>query len=83
MDKYHVLHPIGEGAFGKVFKGRRKKSGQIVALKFMSKRGKSEKDLMNLRREIDILKKLMHENIIMLLDAFETNREFCVVTEFA
>jgi len=49
----------------------------------MSKRGKSEKDLTNLRREIDILKKLKHENIIMLIDAFETNREFCVVTEFA
>ena len=47
----------------------------------MSKRGKSEKDLMNLRREIDILKKLKHENIIMMLDAFETKREFCVVTE--
>jgi fused-like protein len=38
MDNYHVLHPIGEGSFGKVFKGRRKQSGQIVALKFISKR---------------------------------------------
>jgi len=24
MDNYHILHPIGEGNFGKVFKGRRK-----------------------------------------------------------
>ena len=38
MDKYHVLHPIGEGSFGKVYKGRRKGSGQIVALKFITKR---------------------------------------------
>jgi len=56
MDNYHVLHPIGEGSFGKVFKGRRKHSGQIVALKFITKRynlfknrGKSDKDLFNLR----------------------------------
>jgi fused-like protein len=38
MDKYHVIQPIGEGSFGKVFKGRRKNSGQILALKFISKR---------------------------------------------
>ena len=38
MDKYYILHQIGEGSFGKVFKGRKKQSGQIVALKFLSKR---------------------------------------------
>ena len=38
MEKYAVLHPIGEGSFGKVYKGRRKGSGQIVALKFITKR---------------------------------------------
>ena len=49
MENYHILHLIGEGCFGKVFKGRLKKSNQIAALKFISKRGKSEKDLANLR----------------------------------
>jgi fused len=83
MDQYHVLHPIGEGSFGKVYKGRRKGSGQIVALKFITKRGKSEKEMNNLRQEIEILKGLYHENIILLLDSFETSHEFCVVTEFA
>ncbi|CAF1154370.1 unnamed protein product, partial [Brachionus calyciflorus] len=37
MDKYHVLEFIGEGSFAKVHKGRKKYSGQIVALKFISK----------------------------------------------
>jgi len=83
MDKYYILHQIGEGSFGKVYKGRKKQSGQIVALKFISKRGKSEKDLANFRQEIQILKKLRHENIILLLDSFETPHEFCLVTEFA
>lgn len=36
-----------------------------------------------MRQEIDILKKLYHENIVQLLDAFETNSEFCLVTELA
>lgn len=83
MEKYHVLHPIGEGSFGKVFKGRRKHSGQIVAMKFITKRNKSEKDLANLRQEIEILRGLRHENIILMLDSFETSHDFCVVTEFA
>ncbi|KAL4452973.1 hypothetical protein ABPG73_012917 [Tetrahymena malaccensis] len=83
MENYHILHQIGEGSFGKVFKGRRKNTGQILALKFISKRNKSEKDLANLRQEIEILRRLKHENIILLLDAFETPHEFCVVTEFA
>jgi fused-like protein len=38
MEKYHIIHPIGEGSFGKVYKGRRKQSGQIVALKFIAKK---------------------------------------------
>ncbi|KAL6540812.1 hypothetical protein OROMI_024695 [Orobanche minor] len=31
---------------------------------------------------IDILRKLKHENIISMLDSFESLQEFCVVTEF-
>lgn len=83
MENYQVLHLIGEGCFGKVFKGRRKYTGQAVALKFITTRGKSEKDLKNLRQEISILKTLKHDNIILLVDAFETASDFVVVTEFA
>jgi serine/threonine protein kinase len=66
-----------------VFKGRRRATGQITAMKFISKQGKSEKDLKNLEKEIDILRKLKHENIIQMLDTYETPQEVCVITEFA
>ncbi|KAJ9526297.1 hypothetical protein QJQ45_009792 [Haematococcus lacustris] len=66
-----------------VYKGRRKCTGQITAMKFIMKHGKSEKDIKNLRQEIEILRQLRHENIIQMLDAFETKTDFCVVTEFA
>lgn len=33
------------------------------------------------RQEIQTLKSLRHENIIHLLDSFETPQEFCLVTE--
>lgn len=32
---------------------------------------------------LQILRKLKHENIIEMLDSFESPQEFCVVTEFA
>mmetsp|Transcript_41800 Transcript_41800/g.97956 ORF Transcript_41800/g.97956 Transcript_41800/m.97956 type:complete len:1409 (+) Transcript_41800:131-4357(+) len=83
MDKYHIGALIGQGCFGKVYKGRRRYTGQVVALKFISKRGKLEKEIQNLRLEIGILQGLEHPNIIRLLDSCETANEFVVVTEFA
>lgn len=83
MENYHVLEIIGEGSFGKVYKGRKKYSSQVVALKFIPKVGKPEKELRNLRREIDIMRNLHHENIIEMLDSFETGKEVVVVTDYA
>ena len=83
MENYIILEMIGEGAFGKVYKGQRKCTNQIVAIKKIIKKGKKEKELKNLRQEIDILHRLYHENIIQCLDSFETNSEFCLVTELA
>jgi fused-like protein len=83
MENYIVLEHISEGSFGKVYKARRKNTGFTVAMKFIAKHGKSDKDLKNLRQEIGILKDLNHDNIILMFDAFETNKEFVVVTEYA
>lgn len=63
--------------------GRMKDTGLNVAMKFIAKIGKTKKDLEALRQEISILKTLEHENIIRMLDSFETQSDFCVVTEFA
>nr|XP_025033645.1 serine/threonine-protein kinase 36 [Pelodiscus sinensis] len=83
MEKYHVLEMIGEGSFGRVYKGRRKYSAQVVALKFIPKVGRSEKELKNLQREIEIMRGLHHPNIVQMLDSFETDKEVVVVTDYA
>jgi fused-like protein len=80
---YHVIEPIGEGSFGRVYKGRRKYSSEFVAMKFIPKVGRSPEELLHLRQEIEIMKALRHPNIITLLDWFETDTEICVVTELA
>ncbi len=74
-----LVHAAPSSSF-QVYKGRRKCTGQITAMKFIMKHGKAEKDIKNLRQEIEILRALKHENIIQMLDAFETKTDFCVVT---
>lgn len=81
MNDYQVLELIGEGSFGKVYKGRRKFTGQIVALKFIRKTGKSSKDLNKLRYVVhDMI--FMHEVVTVHLDQsqeFHTHRICCSI----
>ncbi|XP_034406806.1 serine/threonine-protein kinase 36 [Cyclopterus lumpus] len=83
MNSYHVLEVVGEGSFGRVYKGRKRFTGQVVALKFMPKVGRSEKELRSLKTEIEIMRGLQHPHIVQLFDSFETETEVVVVTEYA
>ena len=83
MEKnYEIQEIIGEGSFGRVFKGRRRRDDEIVALKLIPKVGKSEKDIQALRLEFKIQRELNHPNVVKMLDCFETANELIAVTEF-
>lgn len=79
---YEVLEKLGEGSFATVFRGRRRFTGQIVALKSVSFAGKSSEDVAALRREIGVHARLDHDNIVRLLDFYETPTHVVLVTEF-
>ena len=55
----------------------------LTIIIFIQKRRKQEKEIQGLRQEIEILKKIYHENVIQFLDSFESPNEFCLVTELA
>ncbi|CAL4083629.1 unnamed protein product, partial [Meganyctiphanes norvegica] len=82
MDKYKILEAIGEGSFGRVFRGKCLITGQIFALKFIPKRNKIERELRSLRRECEIQRGLAHPNIVRMLDSFETENEVVAVSEY-
>ncbi|XP_075969400.1 STKc_STK36 domain-containing protein fused [Anticarsia gemmatalis] len=83
MESYVVISFIGEGSFGRVFKAKHKETDAVVALKVIRKKGRSVKDLKNLRQECDIQRQLKHPNIIRMIDSFDTESELVVVTEYA
>ena len=58
---------LGDGAFGKVYKVQQKVTGILAAAKVIPTSG--EEQLEEYRSEIDILSRILHTNVIRLLDA--------------
>jgi len=79
LDSYDVLKQLGKGGYGKVYEIRSKKTGEIRACKHLSKL--NIKNLEKFKREIEILKKMDHPNIIKLYEVFESERSLYLVME--
>jgi len=80
-EMYKVGEEIGRGAFSVVKRGTHKKSGDEVAVKFIEKKFVDKQDLMLLAREIDIMKKVDHPNVLKLKEVFETDDTIALVME--
>ena len=59
---------IGEGSYGKVYRGLNKRTNRQVAIKEMDVQLITEEEI---RKEITILKQLKHPNIVEYEDAFQ------------
>ncbi|XP_050234386.1 cyclin-dependent kinase C-2-like [Mercurialis annua] len=66
VDCFEKLEQIGEGTYGQVYMAREKLTGEIVALKKIRMDNEREGFPITAIREIKILKKLHHENVIKL-----------------
>ena len=74
---YEVLAQLGEGSFGRVYKGRQRSTGQAVAIKTLRLRqGDAVRDVENqiarFRRETRLCAELSHPNIVRLIDSGES-----------
>ena len=81
-DYYDLMNSVGEGHFGKVYKCKDKKKGDIFAAKIIDKTKLKKKDLDLIRQEKIILNLIKHENIISLKDYFEDKQNIYFITEF-
>lgn len=66
VECFEKLEQIGEGTYGQVYMAREKETGEIVALKKIRMDNEKEGFPITAIREIKILKKLQHENVIKL-----------------
>lgn len=66
VDCFEKLEQIGEGTYGQVYMAKDYQTGEIVALKKIRMDNEREGFPITAIREIKILKKLQHENVIKL-----------------
>nr|XP_023012381.1 serine/threonine-protein kinase dyf-5 isoform X2 [Leptinotarsa decemlineata] len=81
MNRYTILHQLGDGTYGSVVLGQRKDTGEKVAIKRMKRKYYSWDEAMSLR-EVKSLKKLHHSNVVKLKEVIRENDVLYFVFEY-
>lgn len=68
MKHFEVIRELGKGTFGVVQKAKNIKTGEIVALKQLLNHAAKDGFPITAMREITIMKKLNHENVLKIID---------------
>ena len=82
---FEILSEIGEGAYSKVFKVKRKSDREIYALKKVTLKKLNTKEKNNALNEVRILASIAHPNVISYKEAFfdDNSESLCIIMEFA
>lgn len=80
VDNYLIDRHVRKGTYGELWRGRDVNSGEAVALRVVRRSAAAE--MQRLRREVQILRRLSHGNIVRLLDLKKTPARFYLVLEF-
>jgi len=81
-DWYWIGKMLGKGAFGKVNLGMHKLTDSLVAIKSINKEYlEEERSWWKVAKEVAILKKINHKNIVRLYETYESAKHFLIVME--
>jgi calcium/calmodulin-dependent protein kinase I len=78
---YEMGEEIGKGGFSVVYRATKKGNGEEFAIKVIQKKMVEGDDIKLLKREIQIMKKLDHPNILKLFAVYEDESQFYLVME--
>jgi len=81
LGQYRILDQIGRGGMGLVFLAEHDLMGRRVAVKVLPRKKSTEESEMVFRREIRMLGRLDHDNLVRALDAGYDGKVFFLVTE--
>lgn len=73
---------IGKGSFSRVYQGYNVTSKQPVAVKKISKDALKKMSISRLNKEIELIKKLDHPNIVRFFDVIQYNTDIYIISEF-
>ncbi|XP_059608629.1 cyclin-dependent kinase-like 3 [Phlebotomus argentipes] len=82
MEKYDVISVVGEGSYGLVMRCRHRESGQYVAIKKFLETEDDPTVRKMAMREIRMLKRLRHENLVNMIEVFRRKKRFFLVFEY-
>ncbi|KAM3933001.1 serine/threonine-protein kinase Nek5-like isoform 1-T3 [Leptodactylus fuscus] len=82
MNNYEIVRMIGEGAFGKAFLAKGKKDNIRCVIKEvnLSKMARKEKEASH--KEVTLLAKMNHPNIVKFFTSIEENNNLYIVMEY-
>ena len=82
-ENYKNIEIIGQGMYGKVYKSLNIKENKYYAIKSLNFKDISEKERQNIEREVNLLKELKHQNIVLYKDSFiDKDNYFNIVITF-
>ncbi|KAF5729180.1 CBL-interacting protein kinase 12 isoform 1 [Tripterygium wilfordii] len=83
LGRYEVGKLLGHGSFAKVYHARNVKSGDSVAIKVIDKEKILKSGLIaHIKREISILRRVRHPNIVQLFEVMATKAKIYFVMEY-
>ncbi len=80
--KYKVISKLGDGSYGTVYLAVNIMTKQNIAMKKINKVKENEIDDMEIKNEIEILKKLDHPNIVKIIEFYSTPKAYYIITDF-
>lgn len=84
MNQFIIGEKLGQGSFGMVRLAIHILSGEKVAIKILDRTKIKEKmDKIRIEREIEVLTKLIHPNIIRIFQVIQTNVSLNIIQEYA
>ncbi|KAH9749053.1 CBL-interacting serine/threonine-protein kinase 12 [Citrus sinensis] len=83
LGRYEIGKLLGHGTFAKVYHARNVKSGESVAIKVIDKEKILKSGLVaHIKREISILRRVRHPNIVQLFEVMATKSKIYFVMEY-
>ncbi len=83
IDGYDVIDVVGRGGMGMVYEAYQQSTGRRVAIKFMLERAAaSEAARRRFEREVELIARFQHPNIISVIDSGVHNSRLYYVMEF-